>query len=62
MCEKIQSNNNILENKVAQIHKEASRVSGKQIQVEEEANTNLVPITVQEEVSLAEKQARRTPY
>ena len=33
--EKIQSKNNLLENKVAQIQKEASRLSEKQSQVEE---------------------------
>ena len=59
----IQSNNNLLENKVAQIQKEASKLSGKQIQVEEEEiNTNLVFVTVQKEVNPAEKQTTKTPY
>ena len=53
-------NNNLLKNKLAQIQKEASKLSGKLIAVEkEEANTNSVPITVQKEVNLAEKQATR---
>ena len=61
--EKIQNNNNLLENKLVQIQKEASILSRKQILVEEkEANTNSVPITVQKEFNLAEKQATRTPY
>ena len=61
--ENIQNNNNLLENKLVQIQKEASRLSGKLIAVEEKkANTNLVPIIVQNEVNLAKKQATRTPY
>ena len=61
--EEIQNNNNLLENKLVQIQKEASRLSEKLIAVEEEeAITNLVPITIQNEVNLAEKQATRTPY
>ena len=52
MFEKIQSNNNLLENKVAQIQKEASRLSRKKIQVEEkEINTNSVFVIVQKDVN-----------
>ena len=61
--EEIQNNNNLLQNKLVQIQKEASRLSRKLIAVEEEeANTNSVPITVQKEVNLAEKQETRTLY
>ena len=61
--EKIQSNNNLLENKVAQFQMEASRHSGRQIQVEEEEiNTNSIFVTLQKEVNPTEKQATRTPY
>ena len=63
MCEKIQSNNKLLENKVARIQKEAFRVFAKQIQVEEEEiNTNSVFVIVQNKVSPTEKQTTKTPY
>ena len=61
--EEIQNNNNLLENKLAQSHKEASRLSRKVIPIEEEeTNTNSIPVTVQKEVNPTEKQATRTPY
>ena len=61
--EKIQSNNNLLENKVAQIWKEASRLSGKQILVEkEEININSVFVTIQKVVNPTKKQTTKTPY
>ena len=47
---KIQSNNTLLENKLEQIQKEASRFSGKQIQVKEQEGT---PV---------KKQTTKTPY
>ena len=54
---------NRLQKKIVQIQKEASRLFEKQIQVEEgETNKNSVPVTVQKEVNLAEKQTTRTPY
>ena len=54
MFEKIHNNNNLLENKLVQIQKEASRLSRKQILIEEEeTNTNSVPITVQKKVNRA---------
>ena len=63
---KIHNNNNPLGNNLVQIQKiqkEASRLSGKQIQVEkEETNTNSVFVTVLKEVNPAEKQTTRTPY
>ena len=60
---KIQNNNNLLENKLVQIQKEASRLSRKQILVEEEeTNTNSVPFIVQKEVNSVEKHKTRTPY
>ena len=48
--EKIQSNNTLLENKLEQIQKEASRLSGKQIQVKEQ------------EATPVKKQTTKTPY
>ena len=60
---KIPNNNKLLENKLVQIQKEASIISGKLIaDEEEEANKNSVPITVQKEFNLAEKKATKTPY
>ena len=62
MFEKIQNNNNLLQKKLVQIHKEESKLSSEQIIVEEEeTNTNSFPITVQKEVNLAEKQTTRNP-
>ena len=46
-----------------QIQKEASRLSGKQIQDEgEEINTNSVFVIVQKEVNPTKKQTTKTPY
>ena len=60
---RFQNNNNLLENKLVQIHKEASRLSEIQIKVEEEeTNTNLVPVIVRKKVNLAEKQTTRTHF
>ena len=50
--EKIQNNNNLLENKLVQIQKEVLRRNNKLVQFEEETtNRNLVPFTVQKEVN-----------
>ena len=51
--EKIQSKNNLLENKIVQIHKEESRISEKQSQVEE---VNSVIIADKKEVNTVEEQ------
>ena len=63
MFVKVQNNNNILENKLVQIQKEASKLFRKLIPVEEEeTNTNSVPITVEKEVNPTKKQSTRIPY
>ena len=55
--------NNLLEKKLVQIQKEASKLSRKLIlDEEEETNANSVYITVQKEVNPTKKQATRTPY